>query len=42
MSENQLQLHQTLWNIANDLRGTMDDNDFRDNILGFIFYKHLI
>ncbi|APY12851.1 hypothetical protein BWZ22_13100 [Seonamhaeicola sp. S2-3] len=28
--------------MANDLRGTMDDNDFRDNILGFIFYKHLI
>ncbi|ARV14150.1 type I restriction-modification system subunit M [Polaribacter sp. SA4-12] len=41
MSENQLQLHQTLWNIANDLRGNMDADDFRDYILGFIFYKYL-
>ncbi|SDR97152.1 type I restriction enzyme M protein [Polaribacter sp. KT25b] len=41
MSENQLQLQQTLWNIANDLRGNMDADDFRDYILGFIFYKYL-
>ncbi|WP_158837546.1 type I restriction-modification system subunit M [Polaribacter sp. L3A8] len=41
MSENQLQLHQTLWSIANDLRGNMDADDFRDYILGFIFYKYL-
>jgi type I restriction enzyme M protein len=41
MSENQQQLHQTLWNIANDLRGNMDADDFRDYILGFIFYKYL-
>ncbi len=41
MSEDQIQLHQTLWNIANDLRGNMDADDFRDYILGFIFYKYL-
>lgn len=41
MSENQIELHQTLWNIANDLRGNMDPDDFRDYILGFIFYKYL-
>ncbi|APG64105.1 type I restriction-modification system subunit M [Tenacibaculum todarodis] len=43
MSEEQKQqiLKQTLWNIANDLRGNMDADDFRDYILGFIFYKYL-
>lgn len=43
MSEDQKQqqLKQTLWNIANDLRGNMDADDFRDYILGFIFYKYL-
>src|SRR6056297_2665686 len=41
MSEDQQQLRQTLWNIANDLRGNMDADDFRDYILGFIFYKYL-
>ncbi len=41
MSENQLQLHQKLWNIANDLHGNIDADDFRYYILGFIFYKYL-
>ena len=42
MSEkNQKQLEQQLWNIANDLRGKMDADEFRDYILGFIFYKYL-
>ncbi|WP_020607691.1 type I restriction-modification system subunit M [Spirosoma spitsbergense] len=35
------QLEQQLWNIANALRGKMDADDFRDYILGFIFYKYL-
>ena len=35
------QLEQQLWNIANDLRGKMDADQFRDYILGFIFYKYL-
>jgi type I restriction enzyme M protein len=42
MSEEQKkQLEQQLWNIANTLRGKMDADEFRDYILGFIFYKYL-
>src|SRR5574343_336707 len=36
-----IKLEQQLWNIANTLRGKMDADDFRDYILGFIFYKYL-
>lgn len=35
------QLEQQLWAIANILRGKMDADEFRDYILGFIFYKYL-
>lgn len=42
MSEQQKkQLQAQLWNIANELRGKMDADEFRDYILGFIFYKYL-
>jgi type I restriction enzyme M protein len=42
MSEEQKKLlEQQLWNIANELRGKMDADEFRDYILGFIFYKYL-
>ncbi|AGR77209.1 type I restriction-modification system, M subunit [Aliarcobacter butzleri 7h1h] len=42
MSEEQKKiLEQQLWNIANALRGKMDADEFRDYILGFIFYKYL-
>jgi len=42
MSESQKkQLEQQLWNIANTLRGKMGADEFRDYILGFIFYKYL-
>ncbi len=42
MSEEQKKkLEQQLWNIANTLRGKMDADQFRDYILGFIFYKYL-
>jgi len=34
-------LEQQLWNIANELRGKMGADEFRDYILGFIFYKYL-
>lgn len=40
MTEKQ-HLEQQLWNIANTLRGKMGADDFRDYILGFIFYKYL-
>lgn len=35
------QLQTQLWNIANELRGKMGADEFRDYILGFIFYKYL-
>ncbi|KUK77746.1 MAG: Type I restriction-modification system, M subunit [candidate division WS6 bacterium 34_10] len=42
MSEEQKQqLEQKLWDIANNLRGKMNADEFRDYILGFIFYKYL-
>lgn len=42
MSEDHKQLlKQQLWNIANTLRGKMNADEFRDYILGFIFYKYL-
>lgn len=34
-------LEKQLWNIANSLRGNMSADEFRDYILGFIFYKYL-
>lgn len=40
-AEHKQKLEQQLWNIANTLRGKMDADDFRDYILGFIFYKYL-
>src|SRR6185295_15701409 len=39
--EQKRRLEQQLWNIANTLRGKMDADEFRDYILGFIFYKYL-
>jgi type I restriction enzyme M protein len=42
MSEDQKKvLEQQLWNIANTIRGKMNADEFRDYILGFIFYKYL-
>ncbi len=42
MTEEQKQkLEAQLWKIANELRGKMDADEFRDYILGFIFYKYL-
>lgn len=42
MSEEQKRLlEQQLWNIANTLRGKMNADEFRDYILGFIFFKYL-
>ncbi|MBO6793540.1 MAG: type I restriction-modification system subunit M [Balneolaceae bacterium] len=38
---NQQHLKQKLWDIANDLRGKMGADEFRDYMLGFIFFKYL-
>jgi type I restriction enzyme M protein len=39
--EQRRSLEQQPWNIANTLRDKMDADEFRDYILGFIFYKYL-
>lgn len=39
--EQQAELHAKLWNMANDLRGTMEAYEFKSYILGMIFYKYL-
>jgi len=42
VTEDQKQtLQRQLWSIANELRGKMDADEFRDYILGFVFYKYL-
>jgi len=42
MSEDQKKILETqLWGIANLLRGKISADDYRDYILGFIFYKYL-
>jgi type I restriction enzyme M protein len=35
------QLGKTLWGIANQLRGSMDADDFRDYMLSFLFMRYL-
>jgi type I restriction enzyme M protein len=39
--QNQKQLGSTLWNIADQLRGAMDADDFRDYMLSFLFLRYL-
>ena len=38
---NQRQLGNTLWSIADQLRGAMDADDFRDYMLSFLFLRYL-
>ena len=33
------ELHKTIWQIANDLRGSVDGWDFKNYVLGFLFYR---
>jgi type I restriction enzyme M protein len=40
-SKEKSSLNTSLWDIANFLRGKMNPDEFRDYILGFIFYKYL-
>ncbi len=40
-TNNQQILGKTLWGIANDLRGAMMADDFRDYMLSFLFWKYL-
>jgi type I restriction enzyme M protein len=38
---NQKQLGKTLWAIADQLRGAMNADDFRDYMLAFLFLRYL-
>ncbi|GAA3587248.1 type I restriction-modification system subunit M [Klugiella xanthotipulae] len=35
------QLHKTIWQVANDLRGSVDGWDFKTYILGMLFYRFI-
>ena len=39
--QNKIELGNTLWAIANDLRGAMNADDFRDYMLSFLFLRYL-
>jgi type I restriction enzyme M protein len=41
IQKDQQQLGKTLWNIADDLRGAMNADDFRDYMLSFLFLRYL-
>lgn len=41
VSRKSQELAQKLWGIANDLRGSMDSSNFKNYILGVIFYRYL-
>ncbi len=35
------ELHKTIWKIANDLRGSVDGWDFKQYVLGLLFYRFI-
>lgn len=35
------ELHRTIWQIANDLRGSVDGWDFKNYVLGILFYRFI-
>lgn len=35
------ELHRTIWQIANDLRGSVDGWDFKQYVLGMLFYRYI-
>lgn len=38
---NKQELAAKIWETANELRGSMEASEYKDYILGFIFYKYL-
>ncbi len=40
-AQDQQRLGKTLWNIADQLRGAMNADDFRDYMLSFLFLRYL-
>lgn len=41
MSNNIQEITSKLWNMANELRGTMDASEYKNYILAFMFYRYL-
>lgn len=41
IKEQQTELHKELWKIVNDLRGSMQSNEFRDYIFGLMMFRFL-
>lgn len=35
------ELHKSIWNIANELRGAVDGWDFKQYVLGIMFYRYI-
>jgi len=35
------ELHRAIWQIANDLRGSVDGWDFKSYVLGMLFYRFI-
>ena len=33
------ELHRTIWGIANDLRGSVDGWDFKQDVMGMLIYR---
>ena len=40
-SNEKAELHKTIWKIANDLRGSVDGWDFKQYVLGTLFYRFI-
>lgn len=40
-TQERAELHRTIWGIANDLRGSVDGWDFKQYVLGFLFYRYI-
>ena len=39
--QERVELHRTIWGIANDLRGSVDGWDFKSYVLGILFYRYV-
>lgn len=39
--QERIELHKTIWKIANDLRGSVDGWDFKQYVLGILFYRFI-
>lgn len=39
--QERVELHRTIWGIADDLRGSVDGWDFKQYVLGMLFYRYI-